>query len=1235
MNEALYKEILNRSPIGYAYHKVIVDDNGDPDDLIFLDINDTLCGFLGMKKDEVIGQKATKILPGIKERSPNWVEVYGRIALEGREEEFEGFSEVFNAPYRVRVFSPQKGYFVLIVSDVRKEKGLEEEIVEFFEISPYEIYRFDKNGRILSVNSKAGRNSGYGNQELIGKNIMDFVVADERIDQFVDRVFSGGKKTEYDLAYPYRTKLGENRYGRCTVIKRSDEDYVAFTNDITDYYTSKLEEERIKQQYNKLFRNLSCAAIIYEVSGDGSKPEDYILMDVNKAFEATEKVKKQDVIGKSLDAFKPNVKDFGIVDIFAKVLKTGKAVHYPSTLYKDNKYNNYYENDVIKLSDNKIVALYNDVTDIMMNARLLKSYFDKAPYGVVIVDKKGNFIDANAEVEKMSGYTKQELKKMNVTDMIVKEAKGVGNFARLIEKGNIDAEQKCRTKNGDIRIWSGRATKINENSFLGFVEDITEKKEAARKLEESREETKALIDCSGVAIGYFDSEGRVIWLNKLAARILGGSPEHFAGKTLQELHDKKDADKYMKRLNKAIRQKKVQEYEDKMRLKSGEYWFRTTFNSIYNAANELLGIEIISKDITDLKKSEEALKKSEERFRSMVESSNTIMLLIDADTARIEHANLAACKFYGWPMEVMLRKTQYDINVLPKKEVDQFIKCVVEKGSCQVSLKHKIDSGEVRDVVVSTTLIEIGGKKQLFSIIHDDTERIRTEELLKESESRFRLLFEDAPLGYQSLDENGDLIVVNDKWLEMLGYKEEEVIGKNFSEFIVSGQKRQYEKSFARYKEQGVNVVTFDMIKKDRGTITVSFNGRVAYNDDGSFKQTHCILKDITKQQEFQKKIVQNERRLQRSQKVAKSGTWEIEGDSNMIWASDNAFEIFGFPPNTGYISIEDIEKVIHEEDRKMAHESLVNFRNGKKAFDTIYRIKLKTTEEIKYIHSVAELETDNDSKQKRVLGAIRDITEQVLLEKEKAKTDVILRNQQKLESIGTLASGIAHEINNPINGILNYGQVIADSVSEDSEINGFAQGIIQETNRVSTIVKNLLHFSRQSKQSHSYARIEDIIEKTLSLIRTIFRHDNIELNVDIAENICQVKCRSQQIQQVLMNLLTNARDSLNNKYPSYDNNKIINLRCNQFSKDERKWISITVEDFGTGIPKSIKDRIFDPFFTTKDKDTGTGLGLSISYGIVQEHHGEIKIKSKEGEYTRFIVSLPCDNGWDINNNKY
>jgi len=241
---------------------------------------------------------------------------------------------------------------------------------------------------------------------------------------------------------------------------------------------------------------------------------------------------------------------------------------------------------------------------------------------------------------------------------------------------------------------------------------------------------------------------------------------------------------------------------------------------------------------------------------------------------------------------------------------------------------------------------------------------------------------------------------------------------------------------------------------------------------------------------------------------------------------------------------------------------------------------------------------------------------------------EVQLRQQQKLEAIGTLAGGVAHEINNPLNGIMNYAQLIYDQIQRDSDASEYAKEIIRETDRISDIVKSLLQFSRMEKQSHSYASMYDVVSRTTSLIKTIIKKDNIDLDIQLDENLPDFKCRSQQIQQVLMNLLTNARDALNERFPGVDPMKRIEVRCSLEVMDHRRWLMLSVKDYGCGIPEENLNRIFEPFYSTKPKDKGTGLGLSISYGIVKDHHGEIYVDSKVGE-TCFTVKLPVDNGWE------
>ncbi len=264
------------------------------------------------------------------------------------------------------------------------------------------------------------------------------------------------------------------------------------------------------------------------------------------------------------------------------------------------------------------------------------------------------------------------------------------------------------------------------------------------------------------------------------------------------------------------------------------------------------------------------------------------------------------------------------------------------------------------------------------------------------------------------------------------------------------------------------------------------------------------------------------------------------------------------------------------------------------------------------------------------MLVFVRDITERKRIENLRMEMEAQQRQQQKLEAIGTLAGGVAHEINNPIHGIMNYAELILDEAGLSGSGTAYAQEIIHETERISVIVKNLLQFSRHEKQTHSYASVYDIIGQTVSLINTVIKKDQITLDIQLDEGLPEIKCRSQQIQQVLMNLLTNARDALNEKYPEYDENKTIRVGCRLFERDDRRWVRIAVEDQGNGITDEVRERMFDPFFSTKPRETGTGLGLSISHGIVKDHHGKIEVETEPGEYTRFMLELPVDNGWQL-----
>ncbi|NVB41262.1 AAA family ATPase [Pseudenhygromyxa sp. WMMC2535] len=250
------------------------------------------------------------------------------------------------------------------------------------------------------------------------------------------------------------------------------------------------------------------------------------------------------------------------------------------------------------------------------------------------------------------------------------------------------------------------------------------------------------------------------------------------------------------------------------------------------------------------------------------------------------------------------------------------------------------------------------------------------------------------------------------------------------------------------------------------------------------------------------------------------------------------------------------------------------------------------------------------------------DITIRKKIEAERAALDAQMRQQQRLESIATLARGVAHEINNPIQGIMNYAELIAVQPKETEMVLEFAQEITLESSRVATIVSNLLAFSRQEPPGGD-PEPQDmamLIESTLSLIRAILRKDQIDVTVEVEPGLPLIACRGQQIQQVIMNLISNARDAINGGQPAL---RSITIRAHTLEQDGQPWLRVSVEDRGKGIDESVRGRIFDPFFTTKGRDQGTGLGLAVSHGIALEHGGELGFETRVGEGTCFHLDLP------------
>lgn len=638
---------------------------------------------------------------------------------------------------------------------------------------------------------------------------------------------------------------------------------------------------------------------------------------------------------------------------------------------------------------------------------------------------------------------------------------------------------------------------------------------------------------------------------------------------------------------------------------------------------------------TRRKRVKEATLESDEIFRTLFDRSLDCMVHLDLE-GRFLDANDAALDLFGFRRDELA--TLNFLSLLSEDQIPLVLQAIEElkrTGFQKVPHEYRLRRKDATQVVVEirTSLVQRRGVPVAMLVIgRDITSRKAAELSLEASEKRYRRLFEAARDGILILDADSGMIVdVNPFLVETTGYSYQNLLGKHVWEIgpfhDILASKEQFaelqDRKYVRYDDLPLKT-------RDGRTIAVEFVSNV-YRVDGQ-NVIQCNIRDISERKAA-------EEALRRS--VAFNRTM-VESIPQRLFLKDrNSVYLAANPAYAASLGIRP-EQVVGKDDFAFFPEELASkyraddrevMESGRmKDIEESYLAKGKSS----LIRTIKAPVRNTSGEVFAVLGIFEDITDRKQEEEARRNFEAASRQNQRLEAIGTLASGVAHEINNPLNVIMNYGQLLLDHPSDPVQVRDFASSIILESERMAVIVRNLLSFSRQEKESHSPARLADIVEKTLTLTRAVLRKDQITILSDIPEDLPIISCRSQQIQQVLMNLLTNARDALNERYPKSGEDKIIRILASSWEKDGMGWVRLTVEDHGSGIPPDVAARVFDPFYTTKGRDKGTGLGLSISRGIVVEHDGILSFESDPVRGTRFHVDLPVDNGlaapnrWDV-----
>ncbi|MBP7654804.1 PAS domain S-box protein, partial [Candidatus Dependentiae bacterium] len=517
----------------------------------------------------------------------------------------------------------------------------------------------------------------------------------------------------------------------------------------------------------------------------------------------------------------------------------------------------------------------------------------------------------------------------------------------------------------------------------------------------------------------------------------------------------------------------------------------------------------------------------------------------------------------------------------------------------------------------------------------------KIEILLKESEQKFRTIFKSSSIGIAITKIDGTLLETNESFIKIFNFPNKEKILKSNASYFYANKEEREEIVKLFNKNKPLTDYEVKLKKFDGSLFYASMNWIPIIINDEEFYLS--IVSDISERKNFQINLQNAYNKLKEFEYIINRSDiivvlCRIDDFFSVKYVSDNVKNL-GYSPEEFYSVKEKTTTVISAEDFTRIKNEVENYlKNGIDEFILMFRV-IKKNGEICFFEDKANIIKDDNGNKSYIQGVLIDITEKVKIEKEMQKQQMQVFQNIKMASLGQVVAGVAHEINNPnclimlnvtlledywkhLKPIFDEYQKLQQNIETkktDKIINNI-KSIISElntgSNRIKTIVDNLKDFSREGVEScKEYYSIKEIIEKAYLICGGAVRKRVSHIEFDIPDNLPMLYCNSVKIEQVFINLMTNAADAIIDSIIGR-----IKISCNLSGSEH---IEFHIIDNGKGISRKNIDKIFEPFYTTKFNSGGTGLGLSIAWGIIKEHNGEIFVNSKEGEGTEFIIKLP------------
>jgi PAS domain S-box-containing protein len=377
--------------------------------------------------------------------------------------------------------------------------------------------------------------------------------------------------------------------------------------------------------------------------------------------------------------------------------------------------------------------------------------------------------------------------------------------------------------------------------------------------------------------------------------------------------------------------------------------------------------------------------------------------------------------------------------------------------------------------------------------------------------------------------------------------------------------------------------------------------------------------------------LMESEKRLKLVLQGSNDGFWDWNMNTREVRHSDRWSEMLGYHPEELECNVQTWKSMVHPDDMPYVMSMFRNHIEGRKSrYEIEYRMRHKSGEWVWILDRGKVVEWNPDGTPLRMSGTATDITERKKVEEEKRRLEAQLLQAQKMEAVGQLAGGIAHDFNNILTAIVGYGNLLLMKVEDAALFRQYGEQILAAADRGAGLTRSLLTFSRKQIMTPTPVNLNEILARVEKLLARLIGED-INLLTELTARDPIIMADGCQVEQVLMNLATNARDAMPSGGRLSIRSELLEVDTDSMESHglgkPGRYALITVTDTGTGMDAATSEKIFEPFFTTKEVGKGTGLGLAMAYGIIQQHAGHIAVASVPGSGTTFSIYLPIHEG--------